>query len=103
MVTHGLPIFLMNQWQTVVHGLASTRAPLGIKCSVCLFGAPEPEGSHSIKVPQVRHVSPVEKCHHLRIHWNCLCIPAGLLFLHVLTKLDKDFLNPQFVQLKQPF
>lgn len=30
---------------------ASTYAPLGIKCSVCLFGATEPEGSHSIKLP----------------------------------------------------
>jgi len=42
----------------VYHGLASTYAPLGIKCSVCLFGATEPEGSHSIKLPRVRHAPP---------------------------------------------
>ena len=74
-------LFMNHRWQTVVRGLASTCAPLGIECSVCLFGATEPEGSHSIKVPKVRHVSPVEKGHHLRIRWNGLWIQASYFFM----------------------
>ena len=68
----------------VYHGLASTYAPLGIKCSVCLFGATEPEGSHSIKLPRVRHAPPDTAWQRFFKHTICaaqtnfLTIASGL-------------------------